>query len=188
MENSYSFFHVWLLGTREYDRVAIISNNRWEWAAIAAAAFSMRATIVPMYEAQLSSDWIYILNDSGCSVVFCASQEIHERLHRDVLGSTPLVQAALCMDAPEGAPYAFATELSKTYDGDHSRKLVAPPVPEDLANIIYTSGTTGNPKGVELTHSNFVSNVKGATSMVDDPRDLFSENDCSLAFLPWAHS
>jgi long-chain acyl-CoA synthetase len=152
------------------------------------AAFSMKASIVPMYEAQLPSDWVYILNDSGSSVVFCATQDIHERLQRDVLGSTPSVQAALCLDAPEGEPHAFATEMNKTYDGDRDRILVASPVPEDLADLIYTSGTTGNPKGVELTHANFVSNIKGAKNIVDDPRDLVCENDRSLAFLPWAHS
>jgi long-chain acyl-CoA synthetase len=152
------------------------------------AAFSIRASIVPMYEAQLPSDWGYILNDSGSSVVFCATQDIYDRLQREVLGSTESVQAVLCLDAPEGAPHAFATEMNRVGEGDHARKLAAPPAPEDLADLIYTSGTTGNPKGVELTHANFVSNIKAASHMVDEPSDLLSENDRSLAFLPWAHS
>jgi len=154
------------------------------------AAFAMRASIIPMYESQLPSDWKYILNDSGSCVVFCATQGIYNSLEQYVLGSTPSVRAVLCsMDAPDGAPHSLATELSKAQcQGNSARALLAPPTPEDLAGLIYTSGTTGNPKGVELTHSNFVSNIQAARRMVDDPRDIFSEHDRSLAFLPWAHS
>ena len=133
-------------GVREHDRIAIIANNRWEWATIAAAAYSLRASLVPMYEAQLASDWTYILNDSGSSVVFCATQDIYDRVQKEVLPSTPSVKAALCLDAPEGAPHAFATAMSAS-DIDEDGKLVLPPTGDDLANLIYTSGTTGKPKG-----------------------------------------
>ena len=99
-----------------------------------------------MYEAQLASDWTYILNDSGSSVVFCATQDIYDRVQKEVLPSTPSVKAALCLDAPEGAPHAFATAMSAS-DIDKDGKLVLPPTGDDLANLIYTSGTTGKPKG-----------------------------------------
>jgi len=62
------------------------------------------------------------------------------------------------------------------------------PAEDDLANLIYTSGTTGKPKGVELIHSNQVSNIKAGREMVIDPMDFIQSNDRSLAFLPWAHS
>jgi len=176
------------LGVEEFGKVAIIANNRWEWATIAAAAYSLRASLVPMYEAQLASDWTYILNDSGSSVVFCATQDIYDRVQKEVLPLTPSVKAALCLDAPEGEPHAFATAMSAS-DADEDGKLVLPPTRDDLANLIYTSGTTGKPKGVELTHLNFTTNVKAAgRSMVDNPKDLVRESDVSLAFLPWAHS
>lgn len=51
-----------------------------------------------------------------------------------------------------------------------------------------TSGTTGKPKGVELTHMNFTSNIKGGRLMSKNPHELVSESDRTLAFLPWAHS
>jgi long-chain acyl-CoA synthetase len=137
------------LGVGAYDKVAIISNNRWEWATIATAAFSMKATIVPMYEAQLPNDWTYILNDSGASAVFCATQDIYDRVQREVLPSTPAVNAALCLDAAEGEPHAFATAMSAVGLGDQDGMLISPPTPEDLADLIYTSGTTGQPKGRE---------------------------------------
>ncbi len=139
--------HTHTPGVGEYDKVAIISNNRWEWAAVATAAFSMNATIVPMYEAQLSSDWAYILNDSRSCAVMCATQAIYDRLHKQVLSSTPSVHAVLCLDAAKGEPHAFSTAMAAVGEGDLEGKLIMPPTPEDLADLIYTSGTTGRPKG-----------------------------------------
>jgi len=105
------------------------------------------------------------------------------------------LQASMCFDgAPEGAPYSFKSAmvaaevaLSKESATKVSGGLL--PLPEDLANLIYTSGTTGKPKGVELTHQNFTSNIIGSTRVaVENPKDFVRESDRSLAFLPWAHS
>eukprot|EP00542_Grammatophora_oceanica_P015624 CAMPEP_0194026162 /NCGR_PEP_ID=MMETSP0009_2-20130614/475_1 /TAXON_ID=210454 /ORGANISM="Grammatophora oceanica, Strain CCMP 410" /LENGTH=683 /DNA_ID=CAMNT_0038664711 /DNA_START=119 /DNA_END=2170 /DNA_ORIENTATION=- len=173
------------IGIKEFDKVGIISNNRWEWAAITSAAHSMNATIVPMYEAQLPSDWTYILNDSGCAALFCATQEIFDCVQADVLPSTPLVQATLCLNAKLGEEHAFATAMDRA----SADSPIVAPTQEDLADLIYTSGTTGKPKGVELTHLNLTSNVKSAIrTMTEHPSDLMSQQDTSLAFLPWAHS
>jgi long-chain acyl-CoA synthetase len=172
----------------EYSKVAIISNNRWEWATISAAAYSLNASPVPMYEAQMPNDWSYILNDSGSTTLFCATQDIYDRVQKEVKPNTPLLHSTLCLNAPEGEPHAFATAMSKA-QADTEGKLIQAPTPDDLAGLIYTSGTTGKPKGVELTHMNFATNVKSAArSMVDDPREFIHGDDRSLAFLPWAHS
>lgn len=177
-----------LSGVSQYDKVGIISNNRWEWACIAAAVYSLNANLVPMYEAQLPTDWTYILNDSGAKVLFCASEDIYKRVNEQVVLSVPTLQEVLCLDAPKGEMAAFATAMANVQP-DISGQFIAEPSPEDLANLIYTSGTTGKPKGVELTHGNFASNVKSAArSMVADPRDFVKPGDTSLAFLPWAHS
>src|SRR4030042_490181 len=56
---------------------------------------------------------------------------------------------------------------------------------DDVSTLIYTSGTTGNPKGVMLTHNNFVSNVKNTTR---DVRDIMGVDDIFLSFLPLSHS
>ena len=100
-----------------------------------------------MYEAQLPTDWTYILNDSGCCALFCATQDIYNRVQTEVLPSTPAVHAILCLDAAHGEPHAFATAMSMVGDGDQEGTLITPPTPEDLADLIYTSGTTGQPKG-----------------------------------------
>ena len=141
-----------------------------------------------MYEAQLPSDWTYILNDSGAHVVFCATQEIFDKVQREVLPSTPTVKSSLCLDAPLGEPHSFEGMLSRS-EMDSKGSYIRAPSQEDLAGLIYTSGTTGNPKGVELTHLNFTANVKGAVrSLVENPKEFVGESDRSLSFLPWAHS
>jgi len=173
------------IGVEQYSKIGIISNNRWEWATIASASFSLNAAVVPMYEAQLPSDWTYIINDSGCTTLICATQGIFDTCQSQVLPSAPLVKSSLCLDAPQGEPHAFATAMARSYEPT----TIIQPTRDDMANLIYTSGTTGKPKGVELTHLNSVSNIKaGVRSMTDNPKDFCRETDRSLAFLPWAHS
>jgi len=175
------------LGVEEFSKVGIISNNCWEWATIAAAAYSLNATLVPMYEAQLSTDWTYITNDSECSVLFCATQDIYDRTIAEVIPQTPSVKATVCLKAKSGEPYAFETLMKAAAERKEGANVIAPS-PDDLANLIYTSGTTGKPKGVELLHSNTVSNVSGVREMAEDVHDFIRQSDRSLAFLPWAHS
>ena len=78
---------------------------------IAAASYSLNCTLVPMYEAQLPSDWAYIANDSGCSILFCATQDIFDRVRTQVLPQTPSLKSALCLDAPVGESHAFSTYM-----------------------------------------------------------------------------
>jgi len=173
------------LGISANDKVGIISNNRWEWAAIASAAYSLQAVHVPMYQAQLPTDWTYILNDSGAKVVFCATTEIYHQVQTQVLPNCPGITAALCLDASAEEPHAFMHGLERM-----EGTSITPNAPsmDDLAGLIYTSGTTGKPKGVELTHHNFCTNVIAAARTRQDPHDMIRKDDCSLAFLPWAHS
>ena len=108
--STYVFFQI-RVGIGEFDKVGIISNNRNEWAIIAAACYSLRASLVPMYEAQLASDWSYILNDSGCSVVFCATDDIFERVQKEVFPQTPNLHASICLDADSDEPYSFTARM-----------------------------------------------------------------------------
>ncbi len=144
--------------------------------------------MVPMYEAQLPADWTYITNDAECSVLFCANQDIYDRAKEQVIPQTPFVKATICLDAELGAPHAFATHMEEASKREEAS--VIEPTPDDLANLIYTSGTTGKPKGVELIHSNTISNVHGVRAMAksEDIHDFIRQSDRSLAFLPWAHS
>ena len=182
------------LNVRPFSKVGIISNNRQEWAVIAAATYSLNATLVPMYEAQLPKDWTHILNDSGCCALFCSTEDIYLQVKKEVLQNTPLVHEVLCLDAPVDEPHSFIGAMKRAEQEYNKVGMldvdsgIVEPCEEDLANLIYTSGTTGKPKGVELIHSNQVSNIKAGRKMGVHPSDFPSSNDRSLAFLPWAHS
>jgi len=180
------------LGVVPHSKVGIISNNRTEWAMLAAATYSLNAALVPMYEAQLPKDWTHILNDSGCSALFCSTEEIYLRVRKEVLMGTPLVREVICFDAREEEPCSFRGAMIRAekemVDDGGLGGMVVEPTPDDLANLIYTSGTTGKPKGVELIHSNQVSNIKAGRDMGMNSSDFPSSRDRSLAFLPWAHS
>jgi len=127
------------LGLRPYSKVGIISNNRQEWATIAAAAYSINAALVPMYEAQLPKDWTHILNDSECCVLFCATEDIYLKAKKEVLPCTPLVREVLCLDAPIGEPHSFAGAMANAEtDFVAMDSGVVEPLEEDLANLIYT--------------------------------------------------
>ena len=144
-----------------------------------------------MYEAQLPSDWTYILNDSGAKAVFAANHDIWKTVQEQVLSETPNLKSNVVLTTPVDEPdaaYALQNMIDRL-GADTDGLLIDKPMPHDLANLIYTSGTTGKPKGVELTHDNFCSNVKGASrTMVEDPKEFVREDDRTLAFLPWAHS
>lgn len=173
------------LGVKPYSRVGIISNNREEWPIIAAATYSLNATFVPMYEAQLPKDWVHILNDSECNVLISSTEDIYLKVMKEVLPNTPLVSEVLCLDAEVHEPNSFHGMMKRM---EESSCQIEPPTPDDLANIIYTSGSTGTPKGVELIHSNQVSNIKAGRDMVVHQTDFIQSSDRSLSFLPFAHS
>lgn len=128
------------LGVQPGSKVGIISSNRHEWATLAAAAYSLNAALVPMYEAQLPRDWAHILNDSGCGTLFCSTEEIYLRAKKEVLPNCPLVREALCLDAPAGEPHSFPGAMARAererYGGGDTG--VVEPSAEDLANLIYT--------------------------------------------------
>ena len=173
------------LGVKRGSTVGVISNNRVEWAAVSCAAYSLSAIMTPMYEAQLPSDWAYILNDAGCEVVFAANQRIYDTINSDTKQQVPKLKHVFAFDVKDSGSYAFKAAIEQA--GKTTAGVVAP-TPSDLANLIYTSGTTGKPKGVELTHASQVSNIYGVRGMVSQPLDFIQKNDRSLSFLPWAHS
>lgn len=142
------------LGVTPHSKVGIISNNRHEWATIAAAAYSLSVALVPMYEAQLPRDWTHILNDSGCCALFCSTEEVYLRAMKEALPSCNLVSEVLCLDAPVEEPNSFKGAMERAAEemngigglNDGRDNSVVAPTADDLANLIYTSGTTGKPK------------------------------------------
>ncbi len=144
------------LGVGKDDKVAVISNNRWEWVTFLYGILQRGGTLVPMYEAMLEKDWQYIIQDSDSKVLIVATEKIYEQV-KDYAGKVGKVQHVICLDAAEDKSYSYQHWLKKV-----ANEAAAPANPvseEDICTIIYTSGTTGKPKGVELTHANIVSSV-----------------------------
>lgn len=165
------------LGISKGDSVAIISDNRPEWAIGAYGAYGLGAKVVPMYEAQQDEEWQYILGDSGSKVAMVASEEIRQR----VLAFTdqlPDLETVIAFDAEDDDALKFAD-----LGADTETVPLADVQPDDIAGFVYTSGTTGKPKGVLLSHANLAYNVSSIT-------DVFPlvPDDRTLSFLPWAHA
>lgn len=161
------------------DRVAMVADNRVEWAVAAHATYGLGAAFVPMYEVQLPKEWKFILNDCDAKVVIAANDTIHAKL----------VEMATELEALE---HVIGLELADDHDdswasllaaGEESPAEPTDPDADDVAGLIYTSGTTGNPKGVLLSHGNITSNINAIHDVF-----TFEVSDRSLSFLPWAHS
>jgi long-chain acyl-CoA synthetase len=175
------------LGIGPGDRVAILSENRPEWAFADYACLALRAVDVPIYPTLPPKQIEYILRDSGAAAVFVSSKvqldkilEIKERL--------PELRHVIAFDdlgAAEGTlPFADLTIRGRQVRSRRPnwRDQALELGPEDLATIIYTSGTTGDPKGVMLTHGNITSNVVTSVALL-----AISETDECLSFLPLSH-
>jgi long-chain acyl-CoA synthetase len=179
------------LGVEKGDRVAILSENRPEWAITDLATLVAGAVDAPIYPS-LTPDFVrYILNDSEAKVCV-ASTSAQLRKLAEVRGQTPHLQHVIRLDA--GAEPAEGTLSLEEVRAMGRAALAAEPgavraraaetKPEDLATLIYTSGTTGEPKGVMLTHANLVSNVLGAASTF---QGQMGPGDVALSFLPLCH-
>jgi long-chain acyl-CoA synthetase len=167
------------LGVRAGDRVAIVSNNRVEWAAAAYATFGLRAAFVPMYEPQPPDEWEFIANDSGAKLMIAATATIYDYLVSKK-SDMPTVEHIIGLHLPESDKNSWGALLAA---GAETPAALEQPEPDEVAGYIYTSGTTGKPKGVLLTHKNFCQNLNAIEGLFQ-----ITAEDRSLSFLPWSHS
>ncbi|MEO8724925.1 MAG: long-chain fatty acid--CoA ligase [Acidobacteriaceae bacterium] len=147
-------------GIRKGDRIAIIGENRVEWAISDFACMGIGAVDVPIYPTLTAEQTEYLLKNSDARIAVVSTRALAEK----VASCGYKVEHMLAMDDLEGE---FGTEhlwrLLDTAGGGHEGALaesIEQVGPEDLATIIYTSGTTGTPKGVMLTHGNIACNLK----------------------------
>ncbi|OYV66172.1 MAG: hypothetical protein B7Z72_11785, partial [Gemmatimonadetes bacterium 21-71-4] len=177
------------LGVRHGDRVALLSENRPEWAIADYACLTSGVIDVPIYPNETPEAAAYIINNSGAVAVFVSTAEQAAKIAevraecsslRNVIGfgdvRLPGADHTLLELEAKGAA-ALTPEREETY-----RRGALAVEPGHLATIIYTSGTTGAPKGVMLTHDNLYSNVKGAAGVIP-----FTGHDTCLSFLPLSH-
>lgn len=167
------------LGVSPGDKVAVIADNRLEWAVGCYATYGLGASYVPMYQAQKADEWQFILGDCEAKVCLCANRQIFDQISA-MKEALPALEHVIDLDGPESDPSSYAAVL---------KSGAAEPVPprhpdsEEIAGFIYTSGTTGKPKGVKLSHGNITSNINALHEIF-----VFAPEDRSLSFLPWAHS
>ena len=169
------------------DRVAILSENRPEWAIADYACLTARCTDVPIYPTLPARQIEYILRDAGVSAVLVSNavQLAKVMAARERL---PGLRRVIVFDPALAGPGVIPlTEVEALGAADQSRhpdwRAEAEAIgPDELATIIYTSGTTGDPKGVMLTHGNVASNVTTAVRLFD-----FAPGQDCLSFLPLSH-
>ena len=167
------------LGIEPRENVAILASNSYEWLLLDLAIMSVGAVTVPIYESDSAAQIHHILQDADVSHVFTETVQQAE-----------LVQAAsgnhsVTTDSIDAGALRRIAEASRHIAPiavlDRTRAIRS----DDLATIIYTSGTTGSPKGVQLTHSNFV-NTSDAVHLVL-PEITDNPDTRVLLFLPLAH-
>ena len=174
------------LGLKRGDCVAMVSNNRVEWAVVAYACYGLGVVFVPMYEAQSVDEWKFIVGDCEAkALVVAGAANLQKALA--LFDAVPALKTIVSIaPAPEGGSSDSRDARTMTYEALVNGPSPAPasiqPSPDDLATLIYTSGTTGNPKGVMLTHRNIASNINAIHAVL-----VLGADDRSLAFLPWAH-
>lgn len=178
------------LGVKAGDRIAIISENRPEWSFVDLAILSLGAVNVPIYTTQAVEQIRYILENSGAKMLFVSGKKLWKHAEA-AIQSVERLEKLIFFDtdgkAEDGRAITLADVEAK---GDEQRRIDADVVERalaeieatDLATIIYTSGTTGEPKGVMLTHDNFVSNIVSISKGLP-----ISTTDRSLAVLPLSH-
>ncbi len=176
-------------GVKPGDHVALLMENRPEWAVADYAILAIGAVTVPMYCSYRPQDIAYVLNDSGATMVLTSGGMLlrHLLLATEISDHVPRI---FCLDRAKQEdkrvrPFSELTgefEVSKADAGELRQRLAAV-TKRTLATLIYTSGTTGNPKGVMLTHGNIMANLEVVLDVIH-----LREGEMMLSFLPLAHA
>jgi len=161
------------------DRVAIMARTRYEWTILDFAIWYAGGCVVPIYETSSAEQVDWILTDSA-SVAIIVETPTHRELVTPVLPQITKNVWVMTDDV-----LSVLKSAGKNIPDDEVELRRKALVPDTLATLIYTSGTTGRPKGVQLTHSNFLAECG---NVVEGASDLFLKpGGSTLLFLPVAH-
>lgn len=170
-------------GLTRGDRLAILSENRHEWAVADFASLLLGAVVVPIYSTLTAQQTAYILSDSGAKVVVVSSESQLKKVLS--IKDQTAVEKVVVMDQTETPHAVHMHQLMRLGPAGHDPELESRAraiTPDDLASIIYTSGTTGTSKGVQLSHGNLTSNVLNSLDGFN-----IRPGDISISFLPLSH-
>ena len=176
---SYAFID---LEIKAGDKIGLISNNRPEWNFVDHACLQTGSINVPLYPTISEHDLKFVVNDAQVQYFFVSNQEMYFKVKLACEGSS--VKEIFTFSKVEGARsiqdlITIGRNKPQEKKLEEAKALIKP---NDLATIIYTSGTTGNPKGVMLSHHNFISNIIGTQKLCP-----FQKEWRALSFLPLNH-
>ncbi|MDR2279673.1 MAG: AMP-binding protein, partial [Gordonia sp. (in: high G+C Gram-positive bacteria)] len=167
-------------GVTAGDRVALLSSTRFEWTLFDYAIWRAGATTVAIYETSSPDQVDWILTDSAASVLIVEDAGQRSK-HQEVIAGASALRETLVID--DGAVNALRKRGADVPDSELDAREAAAKS-SDAATLIYTSGTTGRPKGVVLTHENFLSETAATAAAVGTGME---EGKSTLLFLPLAH-
>jgi long-chain acyl-CoA synthetase len=161
------------------DRVAIMARTRYEWTILDFATWYAGAVVVPIYDTSSAEQIDWILNDSHSVAIIVETPALRDLVQTVIPSHTRQVWT-MTDDV-----LSILREAGKSIGDDEIERRRSAVLPSSLATLIYTSGTTGKPKGVQLSHANFLSETgnvaQGASELFLKP------GGSTLLFLPVAH-
>ncbi|MBK4347739.1 AMP-dependent synthetase/ligase [Lacisediminihabitans changchengi] len=167
-------------GIQPGDKIGLMCKTRYEWSLLDFATWFAGAVLVPVYETSSPSQIHWDLSDSGAIAMVTETAEQFSRFD-EIRADLPLVGQAWQIDLGDLAKLAAAgTDVAD--DEIERRRVIAQG--SDLATLIYTAGTTGRPKGVVLTHSNFVELVRNSSHRLPE---IVNDDSSTLLFITMAH-
>jgi len=168
------------LGLQAGDKVAIVSyKNRPEWTIVDIGCQMAGIISVPLYPTISSTEYQYILNDSGVAYAFVGSGDLYDKV-AEAQEELPTFKGIFTFDLQEDKPY-WQNMWSDQHDAELTYRMGQIET-DDLVTLIYTSGTTGKPKGVMLTHGNILHVVIASLDVLPD-----ISGKTILSFLPLCH-
>jgi long-chain acyl-CoA synthetase len=167
-------------GVQAGDRVGLLAKTRYEWTVLDYAIWTAGAVVVPVYETSSADQISWILADSGARAIVVETAE-HAASVESVRAEAPELGPVWVID--DGALETLTAAGADVPDSELAARR-ATLTADSLATLIYTSGTTGRPKGCELTHANFLFEIRNGMSLLGNYLD---EQGSLLLFIPLAH-
>ena len=171
------------LGVGKGTKIATVMVNSPEWNFFDMGIMMAGAIQIPIYPTVSDDNYCYILNDAHAEYLIVSNNELYQRV-KNICPSVASLKEIFSIEKVKGLRHwKELLERGLNYVSPEELDLIKAGIkPDDLATIIYTSGTTGRPKGVMLSHRNFISNVEACARIPD-----FTDKDKVLSFLPLCH-